>query len=51
MMRDLPITPISQVVECYKTAVKHLDKVNVGNLHTIGIRDMDAFKMLAEKST
>ncbi|MDI9645186.1 MAG: radical SAM protein [Archaeoglobales archaeon] len=36
-LRDLPITPKEQVLECYKAAKKHLEKVNVGNLHLLGI--------------
>jgi len=35
MMRDLPVTPVRQVQECYRTAKKHLKRVNVGNLHLL----------------
>ena len=38
MMNDLPITPQSQVEECYRVARKHLSRVNVGNLASLGIR-------------
>jgi len=33
MMNDLPITPITQVKECYEAASRHLRRVNVGNLN------------------
>ena len=39
-MKDLPITPVEQVMECYKAARKHLRRVNVGNLPLIGIRKL-----------
>lgn len=48
---DLPVTPVSQAVECYKAAANHLENVNIGNLHSLGIRNMDAFRVLAEKAT
>ena len=32
MMNDLPITPLTQVKECYEAARKHLKRVNIGNL-------------------
>jgi pyruvate formate lyase activating enzyme len=35
MLRDLPVTPIEQVQECYKTARKHLKRVNVGNINLL----------------
>jgi pyruvate formate lyase activating enzyme len=35
MMRDLPITPIKQVQECYKAARKHLKHVNLGNVNLL----------------
>jgi pyruvate formate lyase activating enzyme len=44
MMSDLPITPLKQVIECYKVAKKHLSRVNIGNLHMLGIRSMKEFK-------
>jgi len=44
MMNDLPITPLKQAIECYKLAKKHLERVNVGNLHTLGIRSMKEFE-------
>jgi len=40
LMSDLPITPYGQVLDCYKAAKKHLKRVNVGNLHLVGVRDM-----------
>ncbi len=39
-MKDLPITPISQVRECYQAAKKHLNQVNVGNLHILGLQSL-----------
>jgi pyruvate formate lyase activating enzyme len=38
MMRDLPVTPYRQVQDCYRAAKKHLARVNIGNLSTLGIR-------------
>jgi pyruvate formate lyase activating enzyme len=35
MMNDLPITPITQVKECYEAARKHLKRANIGNLNVI----------------
>ena len=35
-LNDLPITPVSQVKKCYEAAKKHLNKVNIGNLHLLG---------------
>ncbi|PCN50160.1 amidohydrolase [Candidatus Geothermarchaeota archaeon ex4572_27] len=43
-MRDLPVTPVSQVVACYKAAKRHLERVHVGNLHLIGVSCMAEFK-------
>jgi len=44
LMADLPITSLEQTIECYKSAKKHLKRVNVGNLHLLGIRSMEQFK-------
>ncbi|MDW8063259.1 MAG: radical SAM protein [Candidatus Caldarchaeum sp.] len=35
MMKDLPITPRSQVVECYTIAKKRLKNVHIGNIHLL----------------
>ncbi len=35
-LRDLPVTPREQVLECYRRAKKHLKNVNIGNLHLLG---------------
>lgn len=35
MMRDLPVTSVKQVQECYRTAKRHLKRVNVGNLQLL----------------
>ena len=34
-MSDMPITPRKQVEECYKTARRYLNKVNIGNKHLL----------------
>ena len=39
-MKDLPITPLKQVVDCYKAATQYLANVHVGNLHMVGVRNM-----------
>ncbi len=44
MMTDLPITSLKQVIACYKAARKHLMRVRIGNLSTLGIRSMGEFK-------
>lgn len=36
-LNDLPVTPLSQVKKCYEAAKKHLKRVNVGNLHLLGL--------------
>jgi len=43
-MTDLPITPLNQVIDYYKVAKRHLKRVNVGNLHTLGIQNMERFE-------
>ena len=35
-MSDLPVTPRRQVERCYQAARRHLDRVNIGNLHLLG---------------
>lgn len=42
-MSDLPVTPMDQVQECYLAASRLLENVNVGNLHTLGMRNMNEF--------
>ena len=42
-MRDLPVTPLRQMQECYLAASELLDNVKVGNLHTLGMRGMADF--------
>lgn len=37
MMDEMPITPGKQVWECYRAATKHLRRVNIGNLHLLGL--------------
>jgi pyruvate formate lyase activating enzyme len=34
-MRDLPITPKSQVKRCYDAASRYLSRVNIGNKHLL----------------
>jgi pyruvate formate lyase activating enzyme len=46
-MADLPYTPLGQAIECYNSARQHLERVNVGNLHILGVEDMDRFEALA----
>ncbi|MEM3382563.1 MAG: radical SAM protein [Nitrososphaerales archaeon] len=43
LMKDLPITPIDQALRCYNVAKKYLEKVNVGNLHLLGCRNIEDF--------
>ncbi|RLF09920.1 MAG: radical SAM protein [Thermoprotei archaeon] len=43
-MKDLPVTPVSQVVSCYRAAKRHLENVHIGNLHLIGLSCMAEFK-------
>ena len=49
MMADLPVTPLRQVVECYTAAKKHLNRVHVGNLHLLGLRNMREFEAKASR--
>ncbi|MEM3123887.1 MAG: radical SAM protein [Nitrososphaerota archaeon] len=35
MMNDLPITPMQQVTECYRAALRHLRRVEIGNIHLL----------------
>ena len=46
-MRDLPVTPLRQAVKCYRAARSHLERVHVGNLHLLGIRNMSQFASVA----
>jgi pyruvate formate lyase activating enzyme len=46
-MGDLPVTPLDQVTECYRSAREHLDRVHVGNLHLLGLKDMRDLERLA----
>ncbi|MCP8309592.1 MAG: radical SAM protein, partial [archaeon] len=43
LMRDLPITPINQALNCYKVARKHLERVNIGNLQLLGYHSLKEF--------
>ncbi len=36
-LSDLPVTPKEQVWRCYEAAKKHLKRVNIGNLHLLGL--------------
>jgi pyruvate formate lyase activating enzyme len=47
-MRDLPYTSLEQAVDCWRAARMHLDRVNVGNLHILGVRDMEEFAAMTE---
>ncbi len=46
MMSDLSITPLKQVVECYRAAKNKLKNVNVGNLHLMGLSMRELRKMV-----
>ncbi len=49
-MADLGITPLEQAIRCYLAAkAAGLKKVNVGNLHLLGLSRMEQFKHLAER--
>ena len=47
MMSDLPVTPLKDVLECYRAARRHLRNVNVGNLHLVGLRSMEELRQMA----
>ena len=49
-MADLPYTSLGQAVECYNAARRHLERVHVGNLHTLGVRSMESFAALARRA-
>ena len=51
MMRDLPVTPLKQTIDCYKVAKKHLKRVHVGNLHTYGIKSMEELEKKIQRTT
>ncbi|MEM2848881.1 MAG: radical SAM protein [Candidatus Bathyarchaeia archaeon] len=44
LMRDLPVTPMEQVVKCYRVAKSHLKNVHIGNLYLIGFYSMGDFE-------
>ena len=46
MMSDLPVTSLEHAMGCYRAAKQHLNRVNVGNLQTLGIRNMEEFKSI-----
>jgi pyruvate formate lyase activating enzyme len=41
VMNDLPVTPLEQVFNAYRAAKKHLTTIHIGNLHLLGLRNMD----------
>jgi len=43
-MSSLPITPLKQAIRCYLVAKRHLRRVNVGNLHLLGLHTMKQFE-------
>jgi pyruvate formate lyase activating enzyme len=49
LMQDLPVTPIEQVTECFKAAKRHLERVNVGNLHLLGLKSMSQFNSFIKR--
>jgi pyruvate formate lyase activating enzyme len=40
-MADLPYTGLQQARECWEAAREHLERVNVGNLHILGVRSFE----------
>ena len=42
-MKDLPITPLKQVIESYLIAKKYLENVTIGNLHLLGYSSLNEF--------
>jgi pyruvate formate lyase activating enzyme len=42
-MNDLPFTSLKQAQKCYTAATEHLNNVNLGNLHMLGIRNVTEF--------
>jgi pyruvate formate lyase activating enzyme len=49
-MADLPYTSLGQAIECYNAAKRHLERVNVGNLHILGVGGMNRFEALARRA-
>ncbi len=49
LMQDLPVTPLEQAVDCYRAARKHLERVHIGNLGLLGLRDMRQFTQIASR--
>jgi len=49
-MADLPYTSLGQAMECYNAARRRLERVHVGNLHTLGVRSMESFAALARRA-
>jgi len=43
MMWDLPPTPLDHAASCYRAAKRHMENVNVGNLHILGCQGMKTF--------
>lgn len=41
-LKDLPITPIDQVKDCYEVAKKYLNNVHIGNLHLLGLNNINS---------
>ena len=48
-MKDLPVTPMAQAVECYRAACRHLERVNIGNMWLLGIRNLSQLHSMSEK--
>ncbi len=51
LMSDLPITPLGQVIDCYRAARRHLERVHIGNLGLLGIRNMHQLSAIASSQT
>lgn len=43
LMNDLPVTPLNQAFNCHRVARKHLERVNIGNLHLLGHYSLEEF--------
>jgi pyruvate formate lyase activating enzyme len=43
LMNDLPVTSLNQAFNCHRVARKHLERVNIGNLHLLGHYSLEEF--------
>ncbi len=47
-MNDLPVTPLEQLIDSYKAASEHLNNVNIGNLHLIGLHNINEVRRMTK---